>query len=397
MQILNFLNDKETTINLLKNHLDNFLNKETLIINDTRWMIIPSVLPFIEFVCTYDQRILPMISDTNIILTPPFNDNYLKYLNDFWLAKNIDITFVNNKKEMTLAKVILEKDDLIEKIKLKNYKKIVPFFVNQDMEDLSKKLQIPLWVSKDIFEKSNDKLLLKKFLISQKLPTIFWDFSSDINILKKYFENEKRYLFKDPLWVSWYGFWDNKENNFKDLEENYQNKELIIEEFIDKNSSPSVQFFISEDKKDWIIFWLTDQLLENWKVYLWNTSPSIYLKTIIWEEIFSQSKSIIEYIANLWYVWFWWIDFIVDKEDRVFATEVNARFTWATYPAITSILLNLDFESKWEFYNYGWENEDIIDFLDKKCIKNKNETWIFPLWVSWLKEFWKANLLKFYK
>jgi hypothetical protein len=57
-------------------------------------------------------------------------------------------------------------------LKEKKFKKIIPFFVNQDMEYLSKRLEIPLIVSKEIFEKANDKLLLKKFLINSKLPTI---------------------------------------------------------------------------------------------------------------------------------------------------------------------------------------------------------------------------------
>jgi hypothetical protein len=40
----------------------------------------------------------------------------------------------------------------------------------------------------------------------------------------------------------------------EELLENYGEKELIIEKFIQKESSPSVQFFISEDKKSGIIF-----------------------------------------------------------------------------------------------------------------------------------------------
>jgi hypothetical protein len=36
-----------------------------------------------------------------------------------------------------------------------------------------------------------------------------------------------------------------------------------VEKFIEKESSPSVQFFISEDRKDAVIFGITDQLLEN--------------------------------------------------------------------------------------------------------------------------------------
>jgi hypothetical protein len=37
--------------------------------------------------------------------------------------------------------------------------------VNDDMDELSKILDVPLNVSKNIFVKANDKLLLKKYLL----------------------------------------------------------------------------------------------------------------------------------------------------------------------------------------------------------------------------------------
>lgn len=395
MQIINFKTNEDWAIKSLKTNLENFLDTDTLVINDTRWMIIPSVLPFIEFVCTYDQRVFSMLKNTNVIFTHPFSLEVQDYYKNLWLIENVNVILTDNIKEITLAKNIWQNKELLEKLKSYNFKKIVPFFVNDDMDELAKILGIPLNVSKDIFTQANDKLLLKKYLIKANLPTIDWDFTSDIEILRKYFNKSDRYLFKDPLWVSGYGFWDNKENIFDELEKKYAWKELIIERFIEKESSPSVQFFISEDKKQAIIFGITDQLLENWKIYLWNSSPSIYMQNEVWDELLNQSIKIIDYIANLWYTWFAWIDFIVDSEKKVYATEVNARFTWATYPAITAMFLKSSLKSNWEFYNYEWEKEKVVNYLNKKVIKFKNETWIFPLWLSWIEKFGKANLLKF--
>lgn len=395
MHIINFKTDETWAIQTLKICLENFLDKDTLVINDTRWMIIPSVLPFIEFVCTYDQRVFSMLKNTNVIFTEPFSLEVQNYYKNLWLIQNVNVILTDNIKEITLAKNIWQNKDLLEKLKSYKFKKIVPFFVNDDMDELSKILDVPLNVSKNIFVKANDKLLLKKYLLETWLPTIDGDFTSDIEVLKKYFEKTERYLFKDPLWVSGYWFWDNKENTFEELEKNYAWKELIIEKFIEKESSPSVQFFISEDKKYAIIFWITDQLLEKWKIYLWNKSPSIYSKNEVWDELLKQSVQIIEYIANLWYTWFAWIDFIVDTDKKVYATEVNARFTWATYPAITSMLLKSSLNTSWEFFNYEWESEKVENYLNNKVIKNTSETWIFPLWLSWIEKFGKANLLKF--
>lgn len=395
MQIMNLKADENEVIKTLKKSLETFLDQDTLIINDTRWMIIPSVLPFIEFVGTYDQRIFPILKNTNVIFTEPFSWEVWEYYKKLWLAQNVNVILTDNIKEITLAKNIWQNKDLVEKLQSYNFKKIVPFFVNDDMNELSKLLDIPLSVSKEIFMKANDKLLLKKYLIQTGLPTIDWDFTSDIEILKKYFEKQERYLFKDPLWVSGYGFWDNTENVFEELEKNYAWKELIIEKCMEKESSPSIQFFISEDKKQAIIFWVTDQILENGKIYVWNKSPSVYTQNEVWDELFRQSEKIIEYIATLWYNGFWGIDFIVDTNKKVYATEVNARFTAATYPAITSLLLKSSLITPWEFLNYEWESEKIGEYLQKKAIKSSLETWTFPMQLSGIEKFGKANLLHF--
>ncbi len=395
MQIINFLTHETETIELLKSEIQNFLNQDTLIINDTRWMIIPSVLPFIEFVWGYDQRVLSILQNTNVIFSKPFSKEIETYYKSFWLAKDVNVMLIENKKEITLAKNISQNEIFRQEIKAKKFKKIVPFFVNEDMDELSQILEIPLSVSKEVFTKANDKLLLKKFLQVSNLPTIEWVFTSDREVLQEYFSKKERFLFKDPLWVSWYGFWDNSENSLAELLENYGEKELIIEKFIQKESSPSVQFFISEDKKSGIIFWITDQILENGKVYLGNKSPSIYVGNSIWEKLVAQSEKIIEYIAKIWYTGFWGIDFIVDINGEIYATEVNARFTWATYPAVTSLLIKSTLFASWDFYNYEWEKENIKDYLEKKSILNKDEIWIFPLGISGLETFWKANILKF--
>ncbi|MGE4444042.1 MAG: ATP-grasp domain-containing protein [Candidatus Altimarinota bacterium] len=395
MQIINFLTHETETIELLKSEIQNFLNQDTLIINDTRGMIIPSVLPFIEFVGGYDQRVLSILQNTNVIFSKPFSKEIETYYNSFGLAKDVNVMLIENKKEITLAKNISQNEIFRQEIKAKKFKKIVPFFVNEDMDELSQILEIPLSVSKEVFTKANDKLLLKKFLQVSNLPTIEGVFTSDREVLQEYFSKKERFLFKDPLGVSGYGFWDNSENSLEELLENYGEKELIIEKFIQKESSPSVQFFISEDKKSGIIFGITDQILENGKVYLGNKSPSIYVGNSIGEKLVAQSEKIIEYIAKIGYTGFGGIDFIVDINGEIYATEVNARFTGATYPAVTSLLIKSTLFASWDFYNYEGEKENIKDYLEKKSILNKDEIGIFPLGISGLETFGKANILKF--
>jgi predicted ATP-grasp superfamily ATP-dependent carboligase len=58
------------------------------------------------------------------------------------------------------------------------------------------------------------------------------------------------------------------------------------------------------------------------------------------DEIIAISEKIIEYIQGIGYVGFGGIDFMIDDAGHIYATEVNARFTGATYPAISTFLLN---------------------------------------------------------
>jgi hypothetical protein len=139
---------------------------------------------------------------------------------------------------------------------------------------------------------------------------------------------------------------------------------------------------------------MTDQILENGKIYLGNKSPSIYLKTSIWDELIIQSEKIIEYIQKLWYIWFGWIDFIISSNHKVFATEVNARFTWATYPAITMLFLKNSLKSEWEYTTIQWEKQSICDYLKNNSIQSKTESGIFPLCIAPLEKWGKAQILK---
>ena len=49
---------------------------------------------------------------------------------------------IENKKEITLAKNISQNEIFRQEIKAKKFKKIVPFFVNEDMDELSQILEI---------------------------------------------------------------------------------------------------------------------------------------------------------------------------------------------------------------------------------------------------------------
>ena len=389
-----FLNNKRKTIELLKSFLSVYLNKDTLIVNDTRSVIIKEVLPNIKFVWTYDQRILPICSNTNIVLSKPVYDNIIAYFNKLWLTKNVNIILTDNIYEKTLTEIILDNNHIINKIRNMNLKNLVTFFVDDATVALSKKLNLKLHISKKTSDIVNNKLLLKQFLINQRLPTITWTITSDIEKIKYYYFKKEKYFFKTSYWVSGYGFWDNKNNWLDDILNSVSKIwNIIIEKVVNKKWSPSLQFFIDFN---WniVVFWLTDQILSNWQIYMGNLSPSQYTYSEIGQEIFRQSKIILEWIKNNNYIWFGWIDFIVSDDNKVYATEINWRFTAATYPTITSVLLTNSLETKWIYKTY--ENlEETFDSFLKNSIKNIQEKWNFPLCIAPLERWGRAQVLEF--
>ncbi len=394
--IRNFLHHSDEIREELKGALRSFFNSETLILNDTRLLIIPEVLPHIPFVGWYDQRILPILSDTNFALSDPFYDDILHYFQRLGLSENVHIHSFENNPSISLTENILSNPSFIEELKQRNYKTLINFSVDSRVEQLASAIGAECIVSSVVSNQANDKWLLKKFLSHADLPTIEGVYTSDANVIREYFERKEHYFFKSPHGVSGYGFWSNQKNSLEDILSQYNGIELIIERVIEKESSPSIQFCIYENDgvKNAIIFGFTDQILEGWQHYLGNESPSIYFKENkeITRECLRQSEKIIEYIMSLGYVWFGGIDFMVSTEKQVYASEVNARFTGATYPAITSFLLSWSLVTPWKYITHEWVTGSITEHLEKS-IQNPEEYGTFPLCIAPLEKYWRTQIL----
>lgn len=392
--IVNFIENIEETKNCLRECLDEFFNKNTLVLNDTRLMIIPSVLPHIPFVGGYDQRVLPILKNTTVIFSKPFSEKTLHYYNSLGLSNNIDILQVDNIPEITLTENILSDKDLVGKIRNKWFKRLINFWINENVEKLAESIGAKTLVSSEISNLANNKLKLKQFLEKEWLPTVNGTYTSSPQIITEYFNQTEHFFFKDPLGVSGYGFWSNKKNTLEEILIQYKGKELIIEQVIEKEDSPSIQFCIyGEQEKKAVIFGFTDQILEWGQHYMGNTSPSKYHKENgITEEFISQSEAIIKYLIDIWYVWFGGIDFMISTDKKVFATEVNARFTGATYPAISSFLLNESLNTPWKYITKEWITESIQEYLHIS-IKQKDEYWLFPICIAPLEWYGRAQLL----
>ncbi len=392
--IVNFIkNPEETKISLIE-CMRAIFNKDTLVLNDTRLLIIPEVLPHIPFVGWYDQRILPILQNTTVIFSKPFSEITHNYYNSLDLSRNVEVLLVDNIPEISLTENILWNPELINRLKSTWYKTLINFAIDPKVEKLATMIGAKTLVTSEISELANNKLKLKQFLEETWLPTVNGIYTNNSKIIEEYFNKKEHYFFKDPLGVSGYWFWSNQKNTLDEILTWYKWKDLIIEQVIEKEDSPSIQFCIyGETDKKAIIFGFTDQILEWGQHYMWNESPSRYYHhKNMSEEFIRQSENIINYLINLGYVWFGGIDFMVSKNNEIYATEVNARFTWATYPAISSLLLTGKLDTKWKYLTREWVTESIEEYINIS-IKNSSEYWIFPTCIAPLEEYGRAQIL----
>ena len=391
--VVNFLDHKEETKIHLQNALKTFFNKNTLVLNDTRLSIKPDILPHIPFVGSYDQRILSILSNTTVVFSHPFYAESHQYFSSLWLSDDVEILTIENNHHISLTEHILSDDWFVSQLRDRNFQNLINFSINEHVELLAEKIGAKCLVSSEVSRLANDKLKLKQFLEKSGLPTVDGVYTSDPAIIALYFSKEDHYFFKDPHGVSGYGFWSNHNNTLEQILSEYNGHDIIIERVIEKESSPSIQFLIYEEfgVKHACIFGFTDQILEWGQHYLGNESPSKYLGSHLQTEFLRQSEVIMWYLFEIGYVGFWWIDFMVG-DGQVYATEINARFTWATYPAITSYLLSGSLITPWKYITREGAVDSHTGYLEQS-IRSPDEYGMFPLCIAPLEDHGRAQLL----
>lgn len=383
---ISFIDDEQKTLENLKLYLDKIFNSDTLVIYDIRSSILSSVLSSIPHVATYDQRILPILSNCTFLCSEPFDKEILTYYQSLWISTNIDIITLSHQSNTSLVDQILWDEKLLDSLKGK-FTTIVVFFPTLQSQLLADKIGCRLLNNVDISLSANSKVELKKYIVKNELPYIEGIITSNQNLIKDYFYKEDEYFFKLAQGVSWYGFFSNKSNSLEEIISNIWNDEIIIEKKINIVSSPSVQFFI--DGQNVFIYGITDQVLIENRYYNGNTSPSHIIWSFYENDLILQSKEVLWYLLDLWYQWFWWIDFMITDQNDIYIAEINARFTWATPPTILNLLLHSDFYKKWIFRIEEWLDKN-IDFYKENDYTNK-----VALCLGWLKQWWQLHTLYF--
>lgn len=105
--IYNHIQHSDYIASALPGILDTMFTTDTLVLCDTRLLIKHDVLPHIPYVQYYDQRVLPIIKNTTLILADGLDSRILSYFQSFGLCENVDIIDVPNNPEHTLTEIIL--------------------------------------------------------------------------------------------------------------------------------------------------------------------------------------------------------------------------------------------------------------------------------------------------
>ena len=263
-----------------------------------------------------------------------------------WILENQNIlvnqnaSFLRYKNKNNLIQVDTWKTAKISIIKrvenfwnFKNiyFKNIFAFIPHPEIDKFCKDNKKNLFYTYEDFLLFNNKISQKsvvKYTPQWKLIKDFQDIST--------LNNKQNFYVKRSLWSWWFTVFKadkiQQNNKFSNLLKDWWNR--YIEEKVD-GLSMSIQIY--KDKNKCVIFWLTRQEIKNEKEFCWAELLNLnFLK----EDKFLKQRLIdcVEKLSNKLlssYVWFFWIDFIYDKQNKVFwFLEWNIRLTTMTIPTL---------------------------------------------------------------
>ncbi len=384
MEIKNYISHHDEIVTKIWNIIEELFDEDTLVIYDIRSSILESVLPHIPYVATYDQRVISLLHHATLVCSEPLNLDVIAYYQELGLCEKAEIITLPHQSTIPLVRQILTDKELCDKLRQRQFKKMITFLPTKECENLAAILHIPLLNSYYVSQAANDKVALKQYTIDSWLPYLPWIITDDAEEMKQYFLSDTQYFFKLAHGVSGFWFFDNKKDSVEDMLAACTWEKIIIEEKIQLIDSPSIQFYSGENEI--LIIGMTDQILEDGRYYNGNTYPSQWSTWDIGKEIIQKSESVLQYINGLWFRGFGGIDLMISDNKEVYVAEVNARFTWATPALIINILLKQSLTNSRKFL--------LLDNHNQEDIKWKDKDIHFPISIWWVDEWWKAQYLE---
>lgn len=250
------------------------------------------------------------------------------------------------------------------------------------LEDLARDLDKELINTFRACRDSNDKILFNRFLVSAGLPVFDSgeaEIGRDVNerLLELRQKGYARAAVRAALGASGFGMFIADLDHIDDTSfpvHLFSEGKVLVQGWLEEGRagasnifSPSVQFFCGENG-DVTTFDITDQLLSKKSIHEGNISPPVSFPRdgAIHAEILCQVIEVTTWVASTGCRGTGSVDFLVclrDGQPSVYACEVNARVTGATYPSLLALHFRLG--GSWLMRNFVFDPcMDVSKFLD---------------------------------
>lgn len=227
-----------------------------------------------------------------------------------------------------------------------NIQSIYTAIPHPQLDILCVKRNLKINYSYEDFQKLNNKIAQKKLIK---------DFTPERGILKWDQKFPDNTFIKRDFWSGWFTVFYSDQTTSEDIDL-YTQYKWYREKNI-KWKSMSLQIF--KENNNFTIFGMCEQIIE-WSYFIWWKLLSLdNISSIIYNFINS-------ILSDLWpllqyYEWFFWIDFILEKEtNRPFFLEANIRVTAMTIP----VLLN---------NYYDWSKKIFLEDIPIKDASNNRD------------------------
>lgn len=358
----------------------------------------------------YDKRILLLLEKNDYAVFGDQIDNFLwDYYKELGLAKikKENIFYVPEYLKYTsLTEAILNDKSLLEKIKQKNIDLIIPYIESYNSHILAEKVNAKILRKAPFVDWINNKSNYREVIKKLKFLTIpgftvnnFIDAKKAFISLKKHGFN--KIVLKKERSVAGFGVFiiSTEKELDKILNDNFSDqKSFLLEGFIENiECTSNVQYWIESDKIIPIV--ISDQILDKDKVsYNGSIFPSsLNNKLHLLDEIKKLSLDLCEYLQNKECYGFVGIDYIITNDNKIYSTEVNARFNASTFNALLvekiSGSSNNIFWKSFNIDNCFLSFENLFNKLSDYFITKKRIFGIFPMNIDLLKDLGEGQFM----
>lgn len=295
----------------------------------------------------YDKRILSLLGTNDLAIFGGKIDSFLwKYYRDLRVA-TIDKRNVFYEENFTeyasLTKAVIDNPLILETIKKRSPDAVISYIASRDTKNLAEKINSRILEDFRKVDYFSNKANYRKVVRKLGFPVIAGFRVNSLKDAQKYFSCLKAKGFRKAVIKeerSAGGFGVFVVGTEKELESQVKKivakkRFFLIEGFIENViASPNIQYWITAKKVKFIT--LSDQLFgKNGVSQKGNIFPSsLNRMPVILKKVKDSSLKICCYLQSQNCCGLAGIDYLITKEKDIYATEVNFRINYSTFPAL---------------------------------------------------------------